>query len=139
MAQLDGGDQSVVLVVRWHPHIDDRDIGAVGQCLVQQVFCVSCLGDHVEPGVGQEPGDAFAEQHVVLTDDDPQSRLQLGCGHRAQRPSSNCRSAISESSFFARKPCAPARCAAGPIPGSVLAEMSTTRIGHRNATRCSVS
>jgi hypothetical protein len=80
-AQLQGRDQAVVVPVRGHLHVHDRDVRAVGQRFAQQVTGVPGLGHHVEPGLGQQAHDALAHQDVVLTDDHAQRADRLS--HRA--------------------------------------------------------
>ncbi len=81
-AQLHRGLQAVVLPAGRHLHVGDHDVGAVGERAAQQVVGVAGLADHVESGVGQDPGDALAEQDVVLADGHPQGRARSGRGHR---------------------------------------------------------
>ena len=71
-AQLHGRAQAVVRALRRHLHVDDRDIRLVRTDLADEVVRVARARDDVEPGIAQQAGDAFAHEHVVLTDDDAQ-------------------------------------------------------------------
>src|SRR4051794_3224388 len=61
--------ETVVLVPRRHPDVDDRYVWLVCAHLAQQVFGIACLADHLDVVLGQEPHDALAQQHSVFGDD----------------------------------------------------------------------
>ena len=67
-AQLGGGDQPVVLVPRRHLHVDDDDVGTVRKRLSPQIIGIAGLGDDIATAFGEQAGETFAQQHVVLSD-----------------------------------------------------------------------
>jgi hypothetical protein len=69
-ADLGRRDQAVVGVPRRHPDVDDRDVGLVGTHLQHEVVGVHRPPHDLVAGVGQKRGDPFAEQRVVVRDDD---------------------------------------------------------------------
>ena len=56
---------------RGHAHVDDRQVGLVALDDGEQVVGVVDGGDHLLPGVGQQPREAGAQEHGVLGDHDP--------------------------------------------------------------------
>jgi hypothetical protein len=68
-AKLERRPQPVVGALRRHPHVDHRDVGPVGKRLAQEVVRVPGLGGDLESGLAEEPRDALAQEHVVLSDD----------------------------------------------------------------------
>ena len=53
---------------RRHPDVDDNEIRNVSADSSHERWLIACLLDHVEPSTGQQAGDPFAQQHVVLSD-----------------------------------------------------------------------
>lgn len=68
--QLDRRAQAVVDVARRHPDVDDRDFRPVAQCPAEEVLGVPGLRHDLEAGLGEQPDDALAEEHIVLADND---------------------------------------------------------------------
>ena len=88
-----GGAQALVGVRRWHPNVDDRDIGLVADDLQEQVVRALCLSDHVDPGFAQQGREPVADQQAVIGNHDPHGitaeivvPLPTGCGCAADRP-----------------------------------------------------
>jgi hypothetical protein len=68
--ELERGTEPVIPTVRWHLNVDHRDIGPVRERPAQERLGVSCLGDDVEPGLGEDMCDSLSHQDVILTDYD---------------------------------------------------------------------
>jgi hypothetical protein len=57
--------------VGWrHPDVDDGDLWGGPRDQLQQLVDVAGLPGHLEAGVGQQPGDALAEQRRVVGEHD---------------------------------------------------------------------
>src|SRR5216683_497606 len=69
-ADLLRGDEALVGVGGRHADVDDGGVGLGGADRAQQRGGVAGLADHVDAGVGEQPGDALAGQHHVLGYDD---------------------------------------------------------------------
>jgi hypothetical protein len=54
-----------------HADVDNGQVGAVGVDGRDQAGAVADLGDDLDPAVGQQPGQALAQQDGVLGDHDP--------------------------------------------------------------------
>ena len=76
--ELERGAQPVVLVVRRHPDVDHRDIGAVGERPAEEVVGIVGLRDHIQTSLRQQASDTLAHQHVVLADHDAQRFRHTG-------------------------------------------------------------
>src|SRR5204863_450506 len=50
---LASGAEAFVRVGGWHADVDDRHVWPSHPHRVEQCFCVSSLGDHGEPGIGE--------------------------------------------------------------------------------------
>ncbi len=61
-----GGAQPFGGVGRRHPDVDDGDLWGGPRDQLQQLVDVAGLPGHLEAGVGQQPGDALAEQRRVV-------------------------------------------------------------------------
>jgi hypothetical protein len=51
------------------------------ETLAQQIVGVAGLGDDLEPGLGEQPRDALAQQHVVLADRQAKRSRSHGSNH----------------------------------------------------------
>ena len=56
---------------RGHADVDERDVGTLVAHAREQRSGVADLGDDLEPGLGEQPGDALADQRRVVGDHDP--------------------------------------------------------------------
>src|SRR5436305_13269656 len=56
---------------RWHTDVDERDIRLDARDTLEQGFGVFDGGDDVDTGVGEQPGDALAQEQLVVGDYDP--------------------------------------------------------------------
>ena len=56
------------------PDVDDGDVGREAADLGQQLRRRAALGGHLEACVGEQPGEAVAQQDAVLGDGHPQHR-----------------------------------------------------------------
>src|SRR5262249_14714374 len=63
--------QALVRVRRRHADVHDCDVGVLVRDLAEQLLGVAGLADDVEAGLGEQPGDAFAEQQGIVGDHDP--------------------------------------------------------------------
>ncbi len=61
-----GGFEPFEGVGRWHPNVDDDDVGLLLADQGEEFDRVSGLADHVEAGFAQQGGDALAEQDGVI-------------------------------------------------------------------------
>jgi hypothetical protein len=55
---------------RWHLDVHDRDVGLVRSDLEQQILGGAALPDDLESGLVEQAGDAFAQEHRVVGEDD---------------------------------------------------------------------
>ena len=69
-ADLLRGDQALVGVGGGHADVDHGGVGLGHADRAQQRGGVARLADHVDAGVGEQPGDTLAGQHHVLGYDD---------------------------------------------------------------------
>ncbi len=69
-AQFDRRPQPLIGVGRWHPYVDDDDVGIQFDDRLQQPCGVAESGDHLVAVLGEQPGDSLAQQHGVLGDHD---------------------------------------------------------------------
>ena len=51
---------------RWHPDVDDRDVGVGALDQLEQGFCVGCEPDDFEPGFFEQAGEPFAQDDRVV-------------------------------------------------------------------------
>jgi hypothetical protein len=65
-----GGDQALVGMCGGHADVDDGRVRAGRADRVEQGGGVAHLAHHVDTGVGEQPGDALAGEHHVLSYDD---------------------------------------------------------------------
>src|SRR6266566_2693439 len=86
--------ETLVGVGRWHPDVHDRHIREVLARRPQQRVGIADLSDDLESRVCKEPGDAFADQDRIISEDEPQ-------GHRR---STNARIAAPEMRSLGMKP-----------------------------------
>ena len=70
-ADLLSGDEDFVSVGGGHPDVDDGGVGLGCADRSQQRGGVGYLGIDIDPGVGEQPGDALAGEHHVIGDDYP--------------------------------------------------------------------
>src|SRR5262249_18601258 len=70
LADLARGAQALVGVRRRHADVDDRDLGAVGTHLEEELLRVARLADHLEARVLEQTRDALAEKHGVFGEHD---------------------------------------------------------------------
>jgi hypothetical protein len=70
--QRQRGLQSVVLAPRGHLDVNHGHVRAVRERPAQEIIGIAGLGHDVEPGLGEQPRDAFAQKHVVLPDHHPE-------------------------------------------------------------------
>ena len=76
-----GGAQTLVGVGRRHPDVDDRDVRLVLADGGEQLRGVAGLGDDLEAGLGEQAGDALAQEDRVVGQGDPE-----GHGAAIERP-----------------------------------------------------
>ena len=69
LSHLERGADAVRSLTRRHLDVHDGDVGAVRERLAHEVLRVSRPADHVEPGVGEQPGYPFTKENVVLRND----------------------------------------------------------------------
>ena len=67
--------QSFVGLGRRHLDVDDRDVGLVRADLQQQILGRAALADDLESLALEQAGDALAQQHGVVGEDDADRRL----------------------------------------------------------------
>ena len=82
-AQLDGGAQPLVGERRRHPHVDDHDVGIELLDRRQQAPGVAERADDLVVVLGEDPGDALAQQHGVLGDHDAHGSSTTSIGRPA--------------------------------------------------------
>ena len=70
LADLAGGAHPFVRVRRWHPDVDDRDVGLVAAHLEQQILGSARLAGDLEAGTLQQLSDPLPEEHRVVGDHD---------------------------------------------------------------------
>lgn len=63
LADGESGPETVVGVRRWHPHVDDGEVGFVAANGDQQLVGVADGGNDILAGVGKDAGEAGAQQH----------------------------------------------------------------------------
>jgi hypothetical protein len=84
-----GGDrraQALVRVGRRHPHGDDRHVRAVPEHRLDQGGAITDRGHHLVTVLGEQAGQALAQQHRVVGHDDPQP----AAGRAVRRWSGRC-------------------------------------------------
>ena len=57
---------------RRHPHVDDRHVRAVPEYRLDQGGSVTDRGHHLVTVLGEQAGQALAQQYRVVGHDDPQ-------------------------------------------------------------------
>ena len=67
-SQLDRRPQTIISMPGRHVHISDHDRRTVRETPAQQIVGVAGLSDDLEPGLGKQPRDPLAQQHIVLAD-----------------------------------------------------------------------
>ena len=84
-------------MVRWHPDVDDGDVGAMLAYEVEQRRPVAGLADDCVARIPEHAGEALSEQDLVLSDDDAPLSDPGGLAlHRGsmrpqrQRPQADC-------------------------------------------------
>ena len=85
------GPEALVGVGRRHPDVDDRDVGVVLADGDEERVGVADLGDDLEAGLDQQPGDPLAQEERVVGQDEPEGHAPFDeCPdreHRTARPS----------------------------------------------------
>jgi hypothetical protein len=69
-----------------HPDVDDDEVGLVLADELEEPVGVCGLTDNVEAGPVEQAREAFAQQDVVVCDDDPAARVR----GRFDRPGTLC-------------------------------------------------
>src|SRR5512132_1260898 len=127
LAHLHGRPQALVGVAGGHAHVDHGQVGPVGVDGRDQAGAVPDLGHDLDPAVGQQPGQALAQQDGVLGDHDSHGSSALitvgppGGLEMVRWPST----AATRSA----RPCRPLPLAgsAPPTPSSMTSTMSRSR------------
>src|SRR4051812_3553450 len=119
-SDLERRAQALVVVCRWQPDVDDRDVHTIVSNFDQQVVGIATWRAHVEPRLSQKARHALAQQHAVLGDRYPHgisafTRVPPPCGVQtlSRPPSDSTRSASP------RRP-EPVSVSAPPIPSSTI-------------------
>ena len=112
------GDQSFVGVGGRHADVDDGDVGGVGGDVLEELVGVAGLGDDVDPAVGEEAGEALADDDGVVGEDHPHG---IAAVTRVPWPGAlSTRRWPSRASTRSRSPRSPAPSgSAPPTPSSV--------------------
>ena len=77
VADLLGGDEPLVGVAGRHPDVGEDHIGQPRVDETQEPGGVARLSDHIEPGVGEQPRESFAQQSLVFGEYDAHSTNRL--------------------------------------------------------------
>jgi PAS domain S-box-containing protein len=85
-----GGVKALERMRRRHPDVDDREIGHVVAHERQKSRCVTGLADDVVPGSTQEARNPFAQENVIVRQDNP-SRRHAGPELTPRRLPNGCR------------------------------------------------
>src|SRR5215211_4185483 len=127
LADLQGGPQALVGVGGGHAHVDHGQVGPVGVDGRDQAGAVADLGDDLDPAVGQQPGQALAQQHGVLGDHDPHgSSALITVGPPGGLVMVSSPSTAATRSARPRRPL-PRAGSAPPAPSSMTSTMSRSR------------
>ena len=62
--------EALRLVLGRHADVDDRQVGPVAPHGVEQLGRIPRLGDDIEAGALEQPGEALPQEDVVVGDDD---------------------------------------------------------------------
>src|SRR5207245_4138556 len=68
--RLDRGQKPLVTLARGHPDVDHRHVGPMLRDRLDERATIADLRNDGPPGLLDEPGDAFTNEHGVLRDDD---------------------------------------------------------------------
>ena len=82
------GAQTFVGVGGRHPDVDDRDVRVLLADGGEELRGVAGLGDDLESGLGEQAGDALAQQDRVVRERDPE-RHGTGISARIAAPDSS--------------------------------------------------
>ena len=73
-AECPGRIQPLGGVRRGHPDVDDAHVWRILADPVEQRLPVGDLGGHLEPGLGQHPGQSLPEQHRIVGNHHPHAQ-----------------------------------------------------------------
>src|SRR5215213_10827873 len=127
LADLQGGPQALVGVGGGHADVDHGQVGTVGVNGRDQAGAVADLGHDLDPAVGQQPGQALAQQDGVLGDHDPHgSSARITVGPPGGLVTVSWPSTAATRSARPRRPL-PRAGSAPPAPSSMTSTMSRSR------------
>ena len=58
------------MVLRWHPDVDDDDVGLAGANELEQLARIAGLADDLEPGPLEQTREALAQEKIVVRERD---------------------------------------------------------------------